>query len=333
LKDLAEQLGISISTVSRALKDHPDVNQATKTAVLNLARDLDYEPNLLALNLLNKHSNYIAVIVPRISYHLYAEAISGIEEIAEAKGYNLFICQSNESFEREAAFIKEFNAIRVAGFIISVSSNTNEFGHFKQLQKKNIPLVFFNRAFGDVAASQVIIDNHKAAYHAVDHLYNEGYRNIAYIGGPLNVQISQSREEGYIQALSDHNLNVNGHYIKHIDFSQKEAENATKQLLELSAPPDAILAFSDQLAIGAMLAIKKSGRKIPDDIAVIGFNNEPVDELIEPALTSIDQPAYDMGRKAAQMLFNQIENEISVVETKVLEATLIVRDTSQKSSK
>jgi len=329
LKDLAENLGISISTVSRALKDHPDVNSETKKKVRELAKQLDYEPNLLALNLLKKHSNLIGVIVPKLSYHLYAMAISGIEEVLEKEGYHLMICQTNESYEKEVAILKEFNAIRPAGFLISLASHTLNFDHLKQVQKKNVPLVLFNRDCREIEAPKVIIDNKMAAYRATIHLHKQGYKNIAFLGGPENVQISQHRIEGFQKAMKEMGLVIHPDFIQYSNFTREDATNKTNQLLLLKNKPDAIIAFSDQMAISAILAIKKAGLLIPGEIAIMGFNNEPGDQLMEPTLTSIDQPAYEMGKKAAEMLLAQI-NGSKEKKVEILHSQLIERNSTIK---
>jgi LacI family transcriptional regulator len=329
LKDIAEKLGISISTVSRALKDHPDVNSETKKAVMDLANAMDYEPNLLALNLLKKQSNLIGVIVPKLTYHLYAMVISGIEEVVEKEGYHLMICQTNESYEKEVAILKEFNAIRPAGYLISLASETSDFDHLKQLQRKKIPLVFFNRDCDEVVAPKVIIDNRKAAYNAVLHLNEQGYKRIAFLAGPENVQISNQRIVGYQQALKKLKLVQTHGFIQHANFTREDVVSKTNTLLSMNKKPDAIIAFSDQMAVSAMLTIKKAGYSIPGDLAVMGFNNEPGDMLMEPTLTSIDQPALEMGRKAAKMLLAQI-NGSGNPKTEVLQSELITRKSTLK---
>lgn len=329
LKDIAKKLGISISTVSRAIHDHPDVNSDTKNAVMALVNELDYEPNLLALNLLKKRSNLIGVIVPKLSYHLYAMAIGGIEEVSEKEGYHLLICQTNESYEKEVAILREFNAIRPAGFLISLASHTKQFSHLSQLQKKNIPLVFFNRDCSEINAPKVTIDNRSAAYRAVQHLYGQGYRRIAFLAGPQNVQISNQRIVGYRQACRDLGMRPGSSYIQHANFEREDTAAKTSVLLSMNEPPDAIIAFSDQMAISAIQTIKKAGLTIPTDIAVMGFNNEPGDEIMEPALTSIDQPAFEMGRKAAKMLLKLIHgNKTSRVE--LLQSALIPRKSTAR---
>lgn len=329
LKDIAEKLGLSISTVSRALNDHPDVNLKTKEAVLALAGEMDYEPNLLALSLLNKRSNLIGVIIPKLSYHLYAMAISGIEEEVEKEGFHLMICQTNESYQKEVELLKELNAIRPAGYLISLASHTDDFSHLQQLQRKEVPLVLFNRDCKEIKAPKVTIDNQRAAYLAVQHLYEQGMRKIAFLAGPKNVQISNRRIDGYSNALEDLNLTYYEQYVRHADFTRQEAANQTSVLLSLPDRPDAIIAFSDQMAISAVLEIKKAGLNIPSDIAIMGFNNEPGDALMEPSLTSIDQPAFEMGQKAARALLAQIKGQTpKPVES--LQSELVVRKSTSR---
>lgn len=328
LKDIANTLGISISTVSRALRDHPDVNSKTKKAVLQLAHDMEYQPNLLALNLLKKQSNLIGVIVPRLSYHLYAMAISGIEEVVEQEGFHLIICQTNESHKKEEVILREFNAIRPAGYIISLASETSDFHHLKQLQRKNIPLVFFNRDCEEIKTSKVVIDNRGASYQAVQHLANSGRKNIAFLAGPSNVQISNRRIDGYKAALSELGLPLRNELIKHADFDKSDVGAKTRNLLALKNRPDAIIAFSDQMAISAIIEIKKAGYTIPDDLAIMGFNNEPGDMLMEPPLTSIDQPGFEMGRKAAALLLDQIHGD-KQVQIEVLSARIVERKSTK----
>lgn len=324
LKDIAERLGLSISTVSRALKDHPDISMVTKKKVQHLAGKLEYEPNRLALNLLKKQSNLIAVIIPKLTYYLYTMVISGIEEIVEKEGYHLMICQTNESHKKEVELLKEINATRPAGYLISLASESYTYEHLRQLQRKDVPLVIFNRDCAEIKASKVIIDNREAAKNAVLHLHEQGYRNIAFLAGPENVQISNQRIEGYKMALDQLGRSFRPEFVRHTRFNKEDAANEALSLIDSVDRPDAIIAFSDQLAVTVILTIKNKGFSVPDDIAVMGFNNEPSDELMEPALTSIDQPAREMGQKAAEMLLAQIKGHKTVRE-EILKSILIPR--------
>ncbi|MDW7694845.1 LacI family DNA-binding transcriptional regulator [Flammeovirgaceae bacterium SG7u.111] len=336
LKSLAKELGLSISTVSRALRNHPDVNTETKKKVMELATDLDYEPNILALNLLKKRANTIGVIVPYIGYHLYARAISGIENVANKAGYNIIICQSNESFGSEAQDVKDLISGRVAGFIISLSSETEEFSHFKKIIQKGTPLVFFNRECEEIDTSKVVIDNYEAAYEATEHLISVGCKRVAYLGGPDTVQISNKRLEGYKAALKKNGQEIDESLFVHCGFSREETMTGARKMLFHTNPPDAVLAYSDQMAISMMLVAKERGLQIPQELCVIGFNNEPVCELIEPALTSISQPSFQMGEIAAQRLLEQINaSEESPFDPQkdVLKSKLIIRGSTNRHKK
>lgn len=323
LKDIATKLKMSISTVSRAIRDHPDISDETKKKVMKLVRTMDYQPNQLAINLLNQRSNSIGVIVPSIGYYLYATAISGIEEEAEKHGYKLIICQSNESSDRETEIMNELISMRVAGILVSVSSTAKDFSHFRR-NVKRIPLVLFNRDCS-VNASKVMINNHKAAYDLTEHLIETGKKRIAFLAGPKSVQISNKRMKGYLDCLHDYGLESSADWILHSPFSQRSAMNMVDELMRRTYVPDAIIAFSDHLAMGALLAIRKQGLSIPGDIAIAGFNNEPADELLEPPMTSVEQPAYEMGRKSAELLFSQISDANTPFQKITLNAKMRIR--------
>lgn len=327
LKDIAKILEVSESTVSRALRNHPRISQATQERVKRLAEQLDYTPNQMALNLQNKHINAIGVVVPKLSYYLYAQAISGMEEVAEKVGYNIIICQSNESATREKAIVQELIGTRIAGFVVSLSSSTNDFEHLAKIKRRNIPLVFFNRECEEIYTDRVIIDNFGAAKQAVEHLIRTGCRRIAYLGGPRNVQISNRRLEGYKAALLEHGLPLQDDLILHTEFNTHSARLAALPLLNRPNRPDAFLVFSDQFAYTIYLLARELGLRIPHDISIIGFNNEPASELLLPPLTTISQPAFEMGQTAAQLLFHQILHRDTYYrsQTKVLKSGLIVR--------
>lgn len=333
LKDIADTLGISTSTASRALQDNPRISETVRKKVLNLAQELNYFDNKFPESITPKKLNAIGVIVPKISYHLYAMAISGIEKVAEENGMHLIICQSNESYEREKSLTKELLEIGVSGLIVSLAGETKDFSHFFELKKNNVPLVFFNRQCDEVDTDKVVIDNFKAAYDATDHLISIGCKKVAYIGGPQKLQISNTRLLGYQQALEDANLFTNYKLIEYCNFTKESNLSAARKLLYSPNPPDGIIAFSDQVAISAMLAAKERGLKIPEDLAIIGFNNEPVNELLEPSLTSIDQPAYQMGVTSAELIFNQVKNKERLHEQKVLKSELVIRNSTNKNKR
>ncbi|GAA4805076.1 LacI family DNA-binding transcriptional regulator [Litoribaculum gwangyangense] len=331
LKDIAAVLNISISTVSRALKGHPRISLTTQKKVKQVAERMGY----LSLDMLEvekqKLSNLIGVIVPKISYHLYAMAISGIERIAEEHGMHIIVCQSNESYEREKSLLQELINAGVNGVIVSLASETKNFSHFSRLKKMGIPLVFFNRDCNDIITHKVTIDNSIAAFEAVEHLVEIGCKNIAYIGGPEILQINANRVEGYKAAMRKYNLEIPEGYVVYSNFDRESTLSAARKLLYAPVHPDGILTFSDQIAISVMLAAKERGLSIPEELSLIGFNNEPVDELLEPSLTSIDQPGFRMGEEAAQLLIKQIRNPKAPYEKRILKSFLVVRNSTNKN--
>jgi DNA-binding LacI/PurR family transcriptional regulator len=331
IKDIARILGISPSTVSRALKDHPDINTDTKKAVNELARKLKYQPNAVALSLKNSRSNTIGIIIPEIVHYFFSSVISGIEDVASQKGYTVIICQSNESFAREVSNSKALLSHRVDGILISISKETNSFDHFVNLQEGGIPLVFFDRIAPEINADQIITDDIDASYNATRHLIETGCKRIAHFAGPQGLVIGRDRLQGYINALTDSGLPIDNRLIIEADTFEK-ARNAVGQMLDAGNVPDGIFAVNDMTAIGAMQTIQKRGYKIPHQISIVGFSDGYLSGITDPHLSSVDQHGYEMGTTAAEMLFHRIlSDEVEYIpEVKVLKADLIVRGSSEK---
>lgn len=331
IKDIARILGISASTVSRALKDHPDINVDTKKAVNELAQKLKYQPNAVALSLKNSRSNTIGVIIPEIVHYFFSSVISGIEDVASQKGFTVIICQSNESYDREVANARTLLSHRVDGILVSVSKETHDFDHFMNLQEGGIPLVFFDRIAPDINADQVIIDDMEASYKATRHLIETGRKRIAHFAGPQTLIIGRDRLQGYLNALTEAGLPIDNRLIIEADTFEK-ARNAVMELIDSGNVPDGIFAVNDLTAIGAMQTIQKKGFKIPDEISIVGFSDGRFSGITDPNLTSVDQHGYEMGTTAAEMLFNRIlsTESIYIPEVKVLNAELIIRGSSLK---
>jgi len=331
IKDIARILGISPSTVSRALKDHPDINVDTKKAVNELALRLKYQPNAVAISLKNSRSNTIAVMIPEIVHYFFSSVISGIEDVASQKGFTVIICQSNESFEREVANARTLLSHRVDGVLVSISKQTHSFEHLLDLQEGGIPLVFFDRIAPEINADQVIIDDKEAAYKATRHLIETGRKRIAHFAGPQNLVIGRDRLQGYVNALTEAGIPVDKHLIVEADTFEK-ARNAVMNMLDAGIVPDGIFAVNDLTAIGAMQTIQKRGYKIPGEISIVGFSDGYLSGITDPHLSSVDQHGYEMGTTAAEMLFHRIlsiETEY-IPEVKILSADLIVRGSSEK---
>lgn len=331
IKDIARILGISASTVSRALKDHPDINVDTKKAVNELAGKLKYRPNAVALSLKNSRSYTIGVIIPEIVHYFFSSVISGIEDVASQKGFTVIICQSNESYDREVANARTLLSHRVDGILISVSKDTHTFNHLLDLQEGGIPLVFFDRIAPEIVADQVIIDDLEAAYKATRHLIENGRKRIAHFAGPQSLVIGRERLQGYINALTEAGLLVDNRLIIEADTFEK-ARNAIGKMIDTGNIPDGIFAVNDMTAIGAMQTIQRKGIKIPEEISIVGFSDGYLSGITDPNLSSVDQHGYEMGTTAAELLFKRIlSTETTYLpEVKVLNADLIIRGSSTK---
>ena len=328
IKDIARKLNISISTVSRAMRNAPDVNADTKRAVMALSEELKYQPNKLALSLKQKQTHNIGVIVPNLDYVL-STMVKGIDEVALEAGYTVMVCQSNESFGREIVNTRRLLDSLVDGFIISVSSETKVFDHFKKIQEKQMPMVVFDRVTPYLKAPGVRIDNEDGGFQATEHLIEQGYKRIAILAGPKNLGISNQRLDGYLKALKKYRIKPDEDLIINCDFNQQYAYIATQELLNMKKRPDAIFTISDRMAIGAMLAIKEKGLRMPQDIGLVGFNNEPVVSLVTPGISSVDQPAFELGKVADKLFIETVHNngDMSDVE-EVLKPKLIIRESS-----
>jgi LacI family transcriptional regulator len=329
IKDLARELKISASTVSRALKNHPDISDETKMAVNELAKKLNYQPNAVALSLKQQRSNTIGVIIPEIVHYFFSSVISGIEDVAYDAGFNVIICQSNERYEREVANAKTLMASRVDGVLVSISKETEVYDHLYNLRDNNIPLVFYDRIVPGLFADQVIIDDLDASYRATKHLIDTGRTKIAHFAGPQKLLIGQQRKEGYLKAMNEAGLDVDEDLIIEADNFEK-ARMAIMKLINTGKKFDGLFATNDLTAIGAMQTIQKRGIKIPDEIAVVGFSDGRFSGITQPTLTSVDQHGYEMGTVATEMLLKRIvsKNTEEPFDTKILNANLIVRGSS-----
>ena len=333
IKDIAKKLNISTSTVSRALRNAPDVSQETRNAVVALSEELSYQPSRLALSLQQKQTHTIGVIVPNLDY-VMATMVKGIDEVALEAGYTVMVCQSNESFGREMVNTRRLLDSLVDGFIVSVSSETKVFDHFKKIQQKNMPMVVFDRVSTDLVAPKVKLDNVEGGCLAMEHLIEQGYKRIAVLAGPKNLAISNERLEGCLKVMKKYKLKQEPSHIIHCDFNQQHAYEATIDLLQLKNRPDAIFTISDRMAIGAMLAIKEKGLRMPEDIGLVGFNNEPVTHLVSPKISSVEQPAFEIGKAAAKLFLEQMhhEEDLSNIET-ILKPRLVIRESSLRKNK
>lgn len=326
IKDIAQRLNISPSTVSRALRGHPDISQKTRDRVSSFAAKYNYQPNQIAKSLQTRRTSTLGVIVPEIRHYFFSAVISGIEAVAYDAGFAIMVCQSNDTMEREILNTQVLASHRVAGMLVSVSQETSSFEHLEALQRQGIPMVFFDRVVKSVGASTVVVDDADGAYEAVVHLIQRGYKRIAHLAGVQAISVSRYRLEGYRRALLDHGMAIDKRYIVHGGFHERDGELGAAKLLRMDEPPDAIFCVNDPVAIGAFMHCREIGCRIPQDVALVGFSNNPVTALVDPPLTTVDQPAFEIGAAACNMLLEQFDSDDPpAAETRMLKTKLIVR--------
>jgi DNA-binding LacI/PurR family transcriptional regulator len=334
IKDIAKALGLSTSTVSRALRDSYEISPETKRLVLEYAEKINYHPNPIALSLKERRSRSIGVIVSEIANSFFSQTIDGIESIAYKNGYNVIISQSRESFEREQINLNYLTSRSIDGMIVSVSAETKDYGTLKELHERGMPIVFFDRIVNEINTHKVIVDNYKGAYDATVTLVKEGFKIIAAITNSDSLSITRERLAGYKAALADHGIKENESLIKfcpHGGLIQEEVEAKVLELIHAEPRPDAILALGDKLTTGCLRVLKANKMKVPEDMALMGFSNSDITELIDPSLSIIKQPAFQMGEIATTLLLQLIESKHPVTdfETKVLAPQIILRDSSK----
>jgi DNA-binding LacI/PurR family transcriptional regulator len=328
IKDLARKLRLSVSTVSRALRNLPDINEDTRKKVLELATGLNYEPNYIAQSLINKQTRIVGVIVPLVATHFFSNALAGMNEVANQRGYHLMFCQSSENAEQEAEGIRQLASCRIDGLLISVSKQTKDAAPFLKLQEKGIPFMFFDRDLRDVPASRVIVDQYASAFKAVEHMIKQGRRNIVHLAGPKGLSVSDDRLRGYEDAMQKHGVPYTTKHIEHCEKFQYDSLEHLKKLLKLK--PDGIFCVNDPSGVIAINYLKNNtSYRVPQDIAIVGFNGDPVAEVVDPALSTVVQPGYEVGVEALKMLIRHIEEKPSETEKMVLEGKLVIRGSSK----
>ncbi len=330
IKDIARDLNLSTSTVSRALRNHPEISERTKKLVVEYANSHDYQPDAIAQSLKNARTNTIGVIVPEIKHDFFSAALNGIEDVTTTEGLTIMVCKSNESWEREVMNTRALMTNRVAGFIISIAQDSVNHDHFQNLKEKGIPIVFFDRIAEDIDANKVLINDFEAAFRATEYLIKKGYKRIAHIKGPETLIIGRERLNGYKAALKKHGRNIQTNLIIPGGLYEEDGIRAFKKILKMKKMPDAILAVTDPVAIGVFVMMRQHKLKIPDDIALMGFSNDKITSLVEPAISTVAQPAYEMGSEAARMLLEEIKYKGNNYQhrTVVLSSQLIERDST-----
>ena len=330
IKDIALRLNISVATVSRALRNSSEIKRETKLAVLRMAKEMDYHPNLLASSLSSKKSRILGVVVPTINRQFWSNAISGIENIAYREGYKVMIFQSAESYQKEMEIVEILANSRVDGILMAFSKETLEYDHVRDVIDRNIPVVLFERV-SNLNTSKIITDDYYGARQIVQHLVDRGKKKIAYLGGPLSLAVCKERYRGYRDILTENNLAF--HDTLHLEVPEFSYENAEKGFWDLwgqSLRPDALFCFADMLAIGALHAARKLGIEIPGQLAIVGFGNDDTGKFVSPSLTTMAQPSFEIGQRAARLILEQINSDAEdfVFKTEIVQPRLLVRESS-----
>ncbi|MDE6125660.1 MAG: LacI family transcriptional regulator [Muribaculaceae bacterium] len=329
IKDIARALGISTSTVSRALSDAWDVKRETREQVLAMAKKLRYHPNLNAKNLQNKRTGTIGIIIPEFVNSFFPNVVLGIQEVLYQENYHMFITQSNENREQELDNLRLLQEHNVEGIIMSITNEGGNEEAYKEVMDGGMPLVFFNRCPKTLAAPKVLIDDSLMAEKAVEHLIGAGRTDIWHLAGPINLEISAMRTEGYANALRRHGMDPEGKAVTAGIFID-DGRAAMERILDAGgALPDAVFCFNDPVAIGAMKALKNAGKRVPEDVAIVGFSEGSMAKVVEPQLTTVLQPMKEMGRQAALLLLEQLQAKRSYApRTVCLDAKLNIRASS-----
>ena len=333
MKDIARELGISVATVSRALKDSPRISPERRAAIQRFAREHDFTPNVLAESL--RHSRVqpiklIGVIIPEFTHFYFSSVLAGIEEEASSRGYRIMVAQSNEQYEREVRICQSFYENKVCGVIVSQAKDTKRYDHFVRLMDAGVPLVFYDRICTGVNASRVVVDDYMGAFNAVSHLIETGCTRIAFYGSAPTLEISKNRFNGYKDALLKHGLHYDESLTRICD-NRADAEAITPELLENDTPPNGFFAVNDDTAIGILYTAKRMGFRVPEDISICGFTNGQRAVACDPMLTTVEQRGMKVGEEAADILIDQVEGIIprDKAERRIVRTRLVVRGTTR----
>jgi LacI family transcriptional regulator len=327
--DVAKALNLSPSTVSRALRDHPYIKKETKRKILSVAGEMGYRHNKFASNLRQKHTNTIGVVVPRLNSYFMASALAGIEKVASENGYGMIITQTQESWRKEMSCVSTLFSSRVDGLLVSLAFETKNMDHFDIFFKKEIPVIFFDRVADCHGCMNVVIDNFKAGYEAGIHLISQGCRRIVHVGGNMLRNVYSERLRGFKQALAENNIDFSQDLLFITDMSEESGIEVASRIIKLRPRPDGIFTANDTTAVSAIVELEKAGIMVPREVAVVGFNNEPISQVVKPNLTTIDYPAREIGEIAASSLIGRLKNsQPASLSTIVLKHNLIVRNSS-----
>ncbi|MGY5354763.1 LacI family DNA-binding transcriptional regulator [Wenyingzhuangia sp. IMCC45467] len=332
IKDIANVLKITPSAVSRALNNNPRISDKTKAAVKKVALELEYQPNQLASALRSGKSNLVGIIVPKTNSYFFTTVVESIEYELNKEGYNVIITQSNESYDKECRNIQTLLQIQVDGIIASLANETVDFSHYEKIKSKGIPLILYDRGENDIGVDYVGIDDYESSHLVIEHLVNQGCKRIAHLAGLSKTRIYKNRIRGYIDAIEKYHLPLDNNLIKESNLTLEDGRNKTKELLKLPNKPDAIYAAGDYAALGALQVLQENNIRVPEDIALVGFSNEPFTSLIRPTITTISQHNKEIGSLVAKQFLKRVndKNWKPVLTKTILNAKLIIRESSKR---
>jgi len=338
IRDIARELHLSVSTVSKALRDSYEISEKTKKLVMEFAQKHNYRPNPMAQSLKKGHSKSIGIVVSSIDNQFFSQVINGMESEAYSQGYNVIITQSHESYDLEVQNVSHLIHRAIDGLLISIATETADVEHLRRLQQQGLPIVFFDRVSNEIDTHKVIVDNLGGAYQATMHLLDSGYKNIAHITSSVTSSVTTQRLAGYVDALVERGVGINEEYIKyclHGGLNLDELELAIDELMLTEPRPDAILTASDRITTSTMTLLHKKHIRIPQDVALVGFSNTVLADVLNPSLTSVHQPAFEIGRKATEMLLSIINSKRPIIEFEnvILPTKLFIRSSSASKQK
>jgi LacI family transcriptional regulator len=328
IKDIAKELGISVSTVSRALQNHPDISESTKALVRDCAKRLNYKPNIMASNLRTSKNTTIGVILPEVNHHFFASVLDGIEQMANDAGYNIFICQTGENIEKEIQSIQTLITSRVAGILAGISKQTHSLHHLQEVINADIPLVLYDRPCPSLPCDQVVSDDYLGAFKAVEYLIQTGCRRIMYFSSPMQLEVAHRRYQGWRDALQRYGMPIEDSMIVTCD-SRAQAIIETPMILKRADKPDAIFCVNDDCASGVLYAAQILGLQIPQDLSICGFSNAPLCRNTYPMLTTVEQHGVEIGKHAIIRLLKRLNGDDRIAQTEMIATDLIVRETTK----
>lgn len=328
IKDIAREIGVSVSTVSRALQNHPDISEQTKNIVRECAQRLHYKPNLMASNLRTSKNTTIGVVIPELNHHFFASILDGIEQTANDAGYNILICQSSENYKKEEQNVQMLLNSRVAGILMGISKETIHLQHLQDIIDSGIPLVLYDRPCPSLQCDQVVSDDYAGAFNAVEYLIQTGCKRIMFFSSPMQLEIAHRRYQGWRDALLHYGLNTDNGAILTCD-TRAQAIIETPNVIKSRKSPDAIFCVNDDCAAGVLYAAQMLGLHIPNDLSICGFSDAPLCRTSSPMLTTVEQHGREIGQRAMQRLLKRLEGEQRIAQTEMIPTDLIVRETTK----